>query len=59
MVVAWCTDIRIGQVGDPAAMADTRLVLWTNAALSAALLILATMIRKLIDPHPWFRSAPH
>ena len=63
MVAAWGTAIRIGQVGGPAAVAgllaigDTRLVLWTGAALSAALLILVTTVSKLIDRDPWFRSA--
>ena len=54
-VAAWGTAIRVGQVSGPAlvagllAVGDTRLVLWTGAALSAVLFILVTAVRTLID----------
>ena len=64
MVAAWGTAIRIGQVSGPAAVAgllavgDTRLVLWTGAALSATLLILVTLVHHHLDHEPRFRTMP-
>ena len=58
MVAAWGTAIRIGQVSGPAAVAgllavgDTRLVLWT----AAALLILVTLVHHHLDHDPRFRT---
>ena len=62
MVAAWGTAIRIGQVSGPAVVAgllavgDTRLVLWSGAALSAAMLIFITLVRTYIDRDPQFRT---
>ena len=61
MVAAWGTAIRIGQVSGPAVVAgllavgDTRLVLWSGAALSAVMLIFITLVRPYIDRDPGFR----
>ena len=63
MVAAWGTAIRIGQVSGPLAVAglltigNTRLVFWAGAALSAALLVLVTIVSNLLDRNPRFRSA--
>ena len=63
MVAAWGTAIRVGQVSGPAVVAgllavgNTRLVLWSGAALSAAMLIFVTLVRTYIDRDPAFRSA--
>ena len=62
MVAAWGTAIRIGQVSGPPAVAglltigNTRLVFWAGAALSAALLVLVTIVSNLLDRNPRFRS---
>ena len=62
-VAAWGTAIRIGQVSGPATVAgllaigNTRLVVTTGAALSAAMLVFVTLVRNFIDRDPRFRKA--